>query len=57
VVKGWFWAGEVPNSLLLAPGKYRVRLVLDSPEMPIQYRRAWFGKILTNEASLEVVAE
>ncbi|MGE5611852.1 MAG: hypothetical protein ACM359_21580 [Bacillota bacterium] len=57
VAKSWFWAGEVPNSLLLAPGKYRVRLVLDSPEMPIQYRRAWFGKFLTNEASLEVVAE
>lgn len=57
VAKGWFWAGDVPNSLLLAPGKYRVRLVLESSEMPIQYRRAWFGKFLTNEVTLEVVAQ
>jgi hypothetical protein len=57
VAKGWFWAGEVPNSLLLAPGLYRFQLILQSPELPIQFRRAWFGKLVTNEVAVEVVAE
>ncbi|HEX2971464.1 MAG TPA: hypothetical protein VHP11_03985 [Tepidisphaeraceae bacterium] len=57
VAKGWFWASAVPNSLLLAPGIYHFQLVLQSPELPIQFRRAWFGKLTTNEVTVEVVAE
>jgi len=49
------WVRPVETPLLLAPGKYRVRLVIESPELPATSRRAWHGTLVSNDCSLEIV--
>jgi len=56
VARGQAWWSTVPTSLLLAPGKYTLRLEFNSPELPVSYARAWHGRVASNEATIEVVA-
>ncbi|MCY2952406.1 MAG: hypothetical protein NTU53_10560, partial [Planctomycetota bacterium] len=57
VARGQAWWSAVPTSLLLAPGKYTLRLEFNSPELPVTYARAWHGRVVSNEATIEVVAQ
>lgn len=54
VAPGDMWVRPVEMPLLLAPGKYRLRLVLDQPELPAGSRPAWHGIVSSNDAALVV---
>lgn len=57
IAPGSVWWQPVPtDALLLAPGTYRLRLILDAPEQPIDHQPAWHGKLTSNDAPLEAVA-
>lgn len=51
---GGFIERTFPEPMLLAPGSYRVRFQLDSPELSIEHAPAWHGKLASNTLDLEV---
>jgi len=54
VEKGMAWWSAVPTDELLAPGKYRLRLVIESEELGEQFPRAWHGRVVSNDAEIEI---
>jgi hypothetical protein len=54
---GQFWHEDIPDLPLLAPGTYKLRLEIDSPELPVSNRLAWHGKLVSNELVVEVVVK
>lgn len=51
------WGTAVPTSLMLAPGTYRLRIEIDSPELSVTHTPAWHGLVVSNEQTIEVVAK
>lgn len=53
---GAVWYRPITGPAQLAPGKYRVRVVISSPELPIGHAPAWHGTLVSNDMHLEVLA-
>jgi hypothetical protein len=54
---GLYVSRSFPEPPPLAPGHYRIRINLDSPELSIDHAPAWHGKLASNEISIEIVAK
>jgi hypothetical protein len=60
IAPGQAWSGALSGALTLAPGRYRLRVVISAPEPSAAQANAdallWHGEARSNELSVEVAA-
>lgn len=54
IAPGGIAAHAVTEPLLLAPGTYRLRVVVDSKELSIDHPSAWHGRVVSNDFPLRI---